>query len=403
MPGLEKVLMSERVLSGILRTKVTLFWNVVLLSLLCMFPAHAVQDVKRIEEAEQYNGVRIYRLQFMNALHSKEMKLYAHHLPLRRKSGWEYAYVDFGYKLTNPVIVEEIPAGANELIGNTPFGERAFIGLSGSGYTEIRKTFQGEGRKVFWQEGDVFVVPYGYWVGHANPYSGPARLGTMGVTLTNDLIRDDLEMDGSRPKFPFVLRLLSHEGLDQSAGEINVPRSERGSSSNLEPSEKFPGFSVYQVPWGTPVNMKSVKTSASFHEMRAEAGWKSGHVELGGKILNWFIVQDIPAHSAEIGHRHGQDAVFIVLKGKGKTVFRDTETAPPTALNWEAGDIFCLPPRPGGVYHSHANESENEARFLASVNRLDGRQLLDPFVGEVNKDFRIRRSSDRNFSTGNSD
>jgi gentisate 1,2-dioxygenase len=128
----------------------------------------------------------------------------------------------------------------------------------------------------------------------------------------------------------------------------------------------------------------------------------SAYVELGGRILNWFIVQDMPPGSGEIGHKHGRDVIFLGLKGAGVMSLRDDLEAPPTKINWGSGDLFCLPPAPNGIWHANSNPYDAPARFLASVHDLNGVQLLNPFIGQVSKKYQARskrkRDGDHDFS-----
>jgi oxalate decarboxylase/phosphoglucose isomerase-like protein (cupin superfamily) len=312
-------------------------------------------------------------------------------MPRRAEHGWKHAFIDLGYRLTNPVLVEEIPAGAGRLIGREIFGERAYIGLTGRGYTEVRTPGEGAPREIRWQAGDAFVVPHGHRVGHANPYGEPARFLSIGVALTNELLRFDVEMAGQRPKTPFLLRLLPYEAEDSVAGDI-APSP--GGSPVRAPPAPSPGleYVVYEVPWGRAVNLRTIQTGPSLQKPREAAGWKSAHIELGGKILNWFAVQDLPAHTREVGHRHGQDAVFLALEGNGRTLFHDQEGEPePVAIEWGPNDLFCLPVRPDGIFHGHDNPTDRPARLLAVVNRLVDATFLDPSINRSRKNYRAIR------------
>ena len=177
-----------------------------MLSLILMSaPAQSQGEVT----VRDFDGVKIYHVPYGQKIETTRIKLYPHYLPLRAEQGWTYALIDVGYKLTNPIMVEEIPGGADSLIGRKPFGERAYIALNGSGYTEIRKDSQTPAvRKIHWKKGDAFTAPFGYWVGHANPYDQPARLLTLGATLSNDLLDPDIAMAADRPQNPYVTTLL---------------------------------------------------------------------------------------------------------------------------------------------------------------------------------------------------
>jgi len=354
-----------------------------LLLLLIVFCAKGQEIEVR---AREYNGVMIYRVPYNEKINTTKIKLYPHYMPLRAKYGWTYVFVDLGHKLTNPVIVEEIPVRANHLIGKRLFGERAYIVLEGKGYTEIRKDPKTPGKGIYWEKGDAFTAPHGYWVGHANPYGHSARILSFGVTLTNDILNPDIEMATDRPKLPYLLHLLPYEEDDVDAGEVGPKPPGWPFKKTLEPLQEFK-TKVYRTTWGTSVNLYTLKTSRHLFPTRAAAGWKSAHIELGGRVLNWFIIQDLPPMTIEIGHKHGGEVIFLGLKGRGTMAFREKVGSPPESkIYWGPGDLFCLPQKPRGVWHSHSNPYAEPARLLASFHLL-GYQLLDPFTGQVKKDY----------------
>lgn len=328
--------------------------------------------------AREYDGVMIYRLPYTEKINATTIKLYPHYMPLRAKHGWMYVFVDLGHKMTNPVIVEEIPATANHLIGRKLFGERAYIILEGKGYTEIRKDPKTPGKGIYWEKGDAFTAPHGYWVGHANPYGDSARILSFGVTLTNDLLNPDIEMATDRPKLPYVLNLLPYEEDDVYVGEVGPKPPGWPSKKTLEPLEQFETM-VYRTTWGTSVNLETLETSRHRSHARAAAGWKSAHINLGGRILNYFVIQDLSPMTREMGHKHGDEVVFLGLKGRGIIAFRKEDGSLLGKICWGPGDLFCLPQKPRGIWHGHSNPYAEPARLLASVDF----QLLDPFTGQV--------------------
>lgn len=348
--------------------------------------------------AEKFDKVMIYRLPYARKISATNIKLFPHYMPLRSGQGWTYALIDLGYKMTNPVMIEKIPGRANYLIGRKPFGERAYIALAGKGYTEIRKDPQIPGKKIYWEKGDAFTAPYGYWVGHANPYEHPARILSMGVALTNDLINPDIEMASDRPKLPYVLNILPFEQDDLIAEKIEPQSSPP--PEPVKPSKEIKHHTVYQTTWGTKVNLDKLKTLKHHFLKRAKAGWKSAHLELGGRILNHFVIQDMPPNTIEVGHKHGKEVVFLALKGKGTIAFREETDSPENKISWEAGDLFCLPWKREGIWHAHSNPYQEPARFMASVNKLEGRFLLNPYFGQIHRIFPASGSADRDHVFG---
>jgi gentisate 1,2-dioxygenase len=63
-----------------------------------------------------------------------------------------------------------------------------------------------------------------------------------------------------------------------------------------------------------------------------------------------FYVQRIPGGSRSGRQRHGGNAVFYVLEGRGHTILDGV------THSWEAGDLVTLPNRPGGVVYQHFND-----------------------------------------------
>ncbi|MFC1837089.1 cupin domain-containing protein [Thermodesulfobacteriota bacterium] len=339
--------------------------------------------------ATKFNGAMIYSLPFGEKINAVAVKLYPHYMPLRAKHGWTSLIIDLGYRLTNPIVIEEIPGGANRVIGREPFGEKVYIILKGRGYTEIKKKPSGIVKKIYWQKGDAFIAPYGYWVGHANPYDQSARILSVSVALTNDLLNPDLAGQGIERKSPYVLNILPLE-QDDSYGDVTEPKPMDWPTRDvLEPLKDMPeNHTVYKTMWGTGVNLETLKTLEHHFPQRAERGWTSAYMELGGRILNWFIVQDMPPGSGEIGHKHGRDVFFLGLKGSGVITLRDDLVSPASQIEWGPGDLFCLPPRLNGIWHAHSNPYDTPARLLASVHDLNGLQLLNPFLGQVSKQYK---------------
>lgn len=346
--------------------------------------------------AKNYDGTMIYQVPFGKKIETTKVKLYPHYLPLREEQGWTYALIDVGYKLTNPIMLEDIPEKANKLIGRKIFGEKVFIILSGKGYTEIRKNDPASVKKIYWEKGDTFVAPNGYWVGHANPYVGTARILTLSVNLTNDILDPDIKMKSGRPVMPYLLRLLPYEHNDVYAGEIKAVSQEFPTKYELLPALEgdHSGYTIYRTNWGTPVNLQTIEMGINSKPLRGQAGWKNAHIGLGGKILNHSIIQDIFPKTKEIGHRHGHEVIFLGIKGKGRMSFRKEKDSFPLRIDWEEGDLFCLPWYPAGTWHAHSNESDQPARIFASVHHLGSRdQMLNPYLGQIRRSFRYKGGS----------
>ena len=73
-----------------------------------------------------------------------------------------------------------------------------------------------------------------------------------------------------------------------------------------------------------------------------------------------FYVQRVPAGSRSGRQRHGGNAVFYVLEGRGHTVLDGVPHA------WQAGDLMTLPNRPGGVVYQHFNDDPERPVLLVA-------------------------------------
>jgi quercetin dioxygenase-like cupin family protein len=71
-----------------------------------------------------------------------------------------------------------------------------------------------------------------------------------------------------------------------------------------------------------------------------------------------FYMQQIPGGSRSGRQRHGGNAVFQVLEGRGHTVL-DGVTFP-----WKTDDMITLPNRPDGVVYQHFNDDPEKAAVL---------------------------------------
>ncbi len=73
-----------------------------------------------------------------------------------------------------------------------------------------------------------------------------------------------------------------------------------------------------------------------------------------------FYVQQIPGGSRSGRQRHGGNAVFHVLQGRGHTVLDGV------TYSWQADDMITLPNRPNGVVYQHFNDDPEQPAVLAA-------------------------------------
>jgi len=350
--------------------------------LLISVTAHSQEDVT----VRDYDKMKIYHVPYGKKISTTQIELFPHYMSLRAQEGWRYAYIDLGYKLTNPIIVEEIPAEASRLVGRKPLGERVYIILEGKGYTEIRKDTDIAVKKIYWEKDDVFMVPYGYWVGHANPFEQPARFISWGVSFTNDLINPNIAIKNGRPKKPYVLNVQPYESQDSYGDQIKVSVS---SNKSILPIKTRDGFVIYRISWGNSINLRKLKTSTPQIHKLEEEGSKSALLEMGGKVLSYFSVLDIaPQSLSGKGHKHGNEVILFGLGGKGTFSIKKDIDSSVTIISWEKGDLFCLPWNPDGTWHALQNSHDAPARVMVSVPILNENILLNPFVKRTRKIYR---------------
>ena len=72
-------------------------------------------------------------------------------------------------------------------------------------------------------------------------------------------------------------------------------------------------------------------------------------------------------------HRHTSSSIYLVIRGKGKTVVGET------VLEWGRHDAFCLP---NWSWHHHINESKDAEAVLFSVNDIPALQAFNLYREE---------------------
>jgi hypothetical protein len=78
-------------------------------------------------------------------------------------------------------------------------------------------------------------------------------------------------------------------------------------------------------------------------------------------LKDWVVfIHEIHRHSGK--HRHQGGIALFVLEGEGYT------TVDGERIDWEAGDLICLPAKPGGCEHQHFNRNPNvPAKWIAFI------------------------------------
>lgn len=85
--------------------------------------------------------------------------------------------------------------------------------------------------------------------------------------------------------------------------------------------------------------------------------------ELGGNALLGMHMSRLEPGAHNRGHRHLDEAIILIVRGRGWSEFRQSEEADLQRVNWEAGDVLAIP---ANAWHQHFNASQEEtARQLA--------------------------------------
>lgn len=358
------------------------------------YEAVANSDVPEMSVLD-IEGFKIYHVPFYRSFPTTKAELFPHYDPLKRKNGWKIAYADLGFKESNPLYVEEVPAHSPEVLGQKLLAEVTFFVSSGEGIGLHRKPDGTEQRFAF-RKGDIFFIPYGHWIGFANLSNAPVRIAGCGTAFVPEILDQDLatvEELGRRLAQPFVIYYLRQQKSEMasSAGPIKLDQLKGRDSA---PLSKKADFTVYEPTYGTVMNIDTLEIPLHHFPKRAKEGWRDAHIETGGRIQNNFIVQEATPGLKEIGHKHQGGAMFIGLAGKGYIAVRPETTSPVRRIMWEAGDFFILPPWPGGVWHAHNNYTQEKNRFLAVTHFTDGR-IWDPYQGRTSRAYTTGEDRDQ--------
>jgi cupin superfamily acireductone dioxygenase involved in methionine salvage len=355
----------------------------------------AFSDTATPMKVHDVDGAKIYRVPFYRAINVINAELFPHHDALKKQHNWKVAYLDLGYMICH-ALVEEVPPNTTEIVGQKLLAEINYVVIAGEGIVVHRKP-DGTERRLAVKEGDIFFIPYGHWVGLANPAATSLRVMGWMVAMFPSLMDQDRELvdeDGLRPAVPYVsdyVRYQRTEGAATSAGQVtkDMKLDQRGAM----PVNKKAAFTVYEPEWGRPINMSTLEAPPHHFPKRAEEGWRDAHLEMGGRAINNFIIQEEAPSFKEIGHKHGGDVFFYGLRGKGYIAMRPEVDSPERRVFWGVGDLFVLPRVKGGVWHAHGNYTDEQNRLIYTPPDM-GRTLEDPWQLRYIKDW-VADSVDR--------
>lgn len=212
--------------------------------------------------------------------------------------------------------------------------------ISGQGaFTDV------EGERIPLEPNDLVLTPSWTWHSHENPSAEPVYwLDGLDGPLVRAL-RADLYEPGPEPRQELVhesgyTRSRSGNGLVRLVGSRQVGQS-------------WPV--VYRWSEVCPELMRLADSEGSPFE-----GVMLDYVNPNGSestlpTIN-CRVQLLRPGLTTTQHRHMGSVIYRVIEGRGRTILDDT------VLEWEAGDIFCVP---AWTWRNHQNASEGNAMLFS--------------------------------------
>jgi len=202
-----------------------------------------------------------------------------------------------------------------------------FYVVKGKGYSSIQNKF------VYWNEGDLFVVPH---LDNENNIISHIAIKDSCLFWVND--EPLLRYLGVTPNIPkFTLTFFKHEKIMEKLQEIR------------EENEKL-NLNRLGVLFGNKDTDNNTKTIT--HTL-------------------WSLFNVLPANTLQKPHRHNSVALDLcVFRNKdqkevytliGKELDEEGNIIEPIKCYWESGTVFITPP---GLWHSHHNETEEDAYVL---------------------------------------
>lgn len=374
----------------------------VIVAISCVWTFSVAADAVSVRD---FDGIKIYHVPFFTAVNIEKSELFPHYDALKRKNEWKYAYFDMGWTVVNPVYAEEIPANRPEVLGQNMLAEVVFLVAAGEGVA-VHKGPDGSEDRVIVRKGDLFFVPYGHWVGFANPFDAPVRIFGCGANFVPALMNPDLPMKvmddvpnvgvnevGLRPATPFVLEYLKYQ-KQEPVSSLGDASSSRVSARKTPRVVKKTDFTVYQPEYATPINAVNVELPLHHFPKRAAEGRRDAHFELGGRTQNNLHIEHTPPALTEIGHKHLGGAHFYGLYGKGYMAFRANTDSPEKRVLWGPGDFFCIPSAKGGLWHAHANYTDETNRLIRIASEGIAEDMFDPYVGRAFRDYSPGQDND---------
>ncbi len=262
---------------------------------------------------ERVAGAAVYKLPLISKASPRTMELYPHYKPLRAAAGWTHAYLEPATPTVCSALVEEIPPHTMKLVGRADTGYYSFVGVSGKGYTEFRTNPAKPGKGVVWHPNELFHNPYGGWYGHANPFDQPARIITFMCHLDhNDIMNPYIGRTRTVPEFTFIGERrdpVPEDSVEDNVDWKAVEKLVTQPPPKLDIVTRGPAKTpVFEGHVGGAFDMGKMEWPLFYNTTRGAEGGRVGQEEPADEMgwRSYFtVLEEIPPHSSEIGHKHG--------------------------------------------------------------------------------------------------
>ena len=290
------------------------------------------------KNTENTESVRIYEYTSASNPLLKKVPIFFHDADLYKNEETRiipfdnHSYIDTEYEATTPsLLCSFIKIREREKITTVAVAtSQLFYVIKGSGFSTIYGK-EGNRQTIDWEEGDLFVIPYL----DTGDMKQNAIEDTLLLWVTDEPLLKYLGVVPSLPKFNITL--FTKEKLWSSLTDIR--RENEGLNLNR-----------LGILLGNEATEKSTKTIT--HTL-------------------WSLLNVLPAGCSQRPHRHNSVALDFCIFVKdnlggvytliGEELDEDGKIKNPVKCFWETGTVFITPP---GLWHSHHNETEEDAYVL---------------------------------------
>jgi gentisate 1,2-dioxygenase len=244
--------------------------------------------------------------------------------------------------------------------------------LEGEGTTDVN------GYRLDWQPGDLLLLPVQpNGVTHQH-FNRDPELGCrwqafiykpFSAYLMDQIVQvEDLASDQSGGVAAAVL-----QRLGDASGRVGSGIRDRGEYQplHLTSPKQLGETDLLEELYRLRDHQRHLREQSSWLIRGAELPWQT----TAQGIIRWYLhpaldyaclktltfyVQQIPGRSHSGRQRHGGNAVFQVLEGRGHTVLDGV------TYTWKKDDMITLPNRPNGVVYQHFNDDPEQPAVLAA-------------------------------------